>query len=131
MIALDTNVLVRVLVDDEPAQARKARAILDRCLADDEACFVSDVVLAETVWVLEGPYRFSRKEIAATLHRLIVARPLVFESRERLLGALDGFDAGRGDFSDYVVLRRAIDAGASALYSFDRKLLRETGVRQP
>ena len=131
MIAFDTNVLLRVLVDDDPSQAIAARALVERCLDNDEACFLSDVVIAETVWVLEEVYALQRREISATLRRAASARPFVFESRSRVLAALDRFDAGMADFSDYLLLRRGLDEGARALYSFDRKLQREPEVREP
>lgn len=131
MIAFDTNVLLRVLVDDDPLQAARAQALVEQCLLDDEACFVSDVVLAETVWVLEEVYGFERREVSTTLRQAAAARPFVFESRGRVLDALDRFDAGKADFSDYLVLRRGAEEGATSLYSFDRKLLCEKGVRQP
>jgi len=131
MIAIDTNVLVRVLVEDDLEQTKRVRTLLEGCLATGETCFVSDVALAETVWVIEDGYGFSRGEISASLRQLAQTGPFVFESRSRVLDTLDRFDAGKADFSDYLLLYRGADAGARALYSFDRKLLREKGVRQP
>ena len=74
MIALDTNVLVRYLVEDDAKQSAAAAALIDRVIADDETLFVSDVVVCETVWVLSVSYRVGRKEIAGVLRNLLRAR---------------------------------------------------------
>jgi len=59
MIALDTNVLVRYVVQDDPAQSPKATALMES-LSEDSPCFISLVVLAEMVWVLQGAYQASK-----------------------------------------------------------------------
>ena len=66
MIALDTNVLVRFLVQDDPEQARLATEVIDR-LSDAAQGFVSREVLVELVWVLERAYRIGRVEIAGAM----------------------------------------------------------------
>ena len=60
MIGLDTNVLVRYLTQDDPAQARRANAVINDALDRDERCAVGIVVLCEAVWVLRDAYRLDR-----------------------------------------------------------------------
>ena len=67
VIAIDTNVLVRILVEDDVAQTRSARSLVERAATDGAALFVSTVVICETTWVLRSGYRSSRTEIAAAL----------------------------------------------------------------
>jgi predicted nucleic-acid-binding protein len=131
LIALDTNVLVRVLVEDDPEQTARAAALLDRLIAADEAGFVSDVALCEVVWVLRDRYRVSRRETAEVVGRLLRARHLRFSSSERLARALASFRSGQGDFADYVIQQQSRAAGAEVVITFDGDLLKETGFAAP
>ena len=127
MIGLDTNVLVRFLVDDDEIQSARARRLIEKAISDEESLFVSDVVLCETFWVLASAYKVARKEIDAVFSELLQARALAFESRDRLADALAGFSRGRGDFADYIIGARAREAGCSTVATFDRALFREPG----
>jgi predicted nucleic-acid-binding protein len=131
VIALDTNILVRYLVRDDPAQARRAKALVDRLDAAGERAFVSDVVICEVVWVLRRAYRFDRQPIAGVVRQLLSARQLAFGSTDRLWRAVRAFDAGNGDFSDYVVREHAKDAGCDAVATFDKALHAENGFVTP
>lgn len=131
MIALDTNVLVRFLVEDDAKQTRRAAALLQQGIEDDETFFIPDVTLVETVWVLIRRYKLDRAEVVSVLRRLLAARHLRFSSTDRLNDALDAFDSGRGDFSDYVIRAQAFEAGCSSIATFDRALLREPGFTAP
>jgi predicted nucleic-acid-binding protein len=125
MIALDTNILVRFLVEDDPEQTGRARALLAKTVESGDRCFVSDIVLCELVWVLERSYKTAREEIARVLGRLLRARHLAFVSVEELSRALEAYGAGRGGFSDYVIREHATANGCDALATFDRVLLPE------
>jgi predicted nucleic-acid-binding protein len=127
VIALDTNVLVRYLVEDDKKQSALAAALIDRVIADEDTLFVSDVVLCETVWVLSVGYRVGRKEIASVLRNLLRARHLTFAAGDQLIRALDAYEAGKGDFADYLIRGHARAAGCDAVATFDKVLLREKG----
>ncbi|OGT99110.1 MAG: hypothetical protein A2085_04195 [Gemmatimonadetes bacterium GWC2_71_10] len=131
MIALDTNVVVRFLVADEPRQAARARALVARAASVGERLFIADVVWCETVWVLDSAYGFGRKEIGTSLRRLLGARGVVVRSFDRLGAALDAYERGRGDFADYLILEEARAEGCEAVVTFDRALLRAEGFRAP
>ena len=131
MIALDTNVLVRFLVADDADQNARAVALVQRTIDADSVLFLSDIVVAETVWVLSRSYRFTRSEIAAILHRLLAAQHLVLGARERVARALHRFETGRGDFADYLIAEDATAIGADRVATFDRALLREPGFFAP
>ena len=131
MRALDSNVLVRFLVEDDAKQSAAAAALIERAAAADESLFVSDVVVCEVVWVLGTAYRVSRTQIASTLRELFRARALVFEAAAELARALDAFAAGRGDFADYLVREHARAAGCSTVVTFDKTLLKEAGFSAP
>jgi predicted nucleic-acid-binding protein len=131
VIALDTNVLVRFLVEDDKAQSAKAAKLVARAVSEDEPLFVSDVVVCETVWVLSAAYRVPRAEIGEILGRLYVATHLSFHDVDRLARALEAFNAGTGDYADYVIREQARAVGCEEVATFDRVLLKETGFAAP
>jgi predicted nucleic-acid-binding protein len=127
VIALDTNVLVRFLVEDDAAQMERARRLLQAAVDSNSSCYVSDVVMCEVVWVLERSYKFRRTEISQVLGRLLRARSLTLSSSERLARALEAYVAGRGDFADYLIREHARASGCEAVATFDGNLLKEPG----
>jgi predicted nucleic-acid-binding protein len=131
VIALDTNVLVRFLVQDDKAQSAKAAKLVARAVARNQTLFVSDVVLCETVWVLLSAYQVSRAEVAGVLGQLFKATHLSFRDVDALLRALDAFVAGKGDFADYLIQQHARAAGCVEVATFDRALLKEKGFTSP
>jgi predicted nucleic-acid-binding protein len=131
VIALDTNVLVRFLVEDDAKQSAAAAAVVERAVAADEPLFVSDLVLCETVWVLSGSYRVPRSEIIALLRELARARHLTFAEPDQLTRALDAYAKGRGDLADYLIREHARAAGCDMVVTFDRAVLGERGFAAP
>jgi predicted nucleic-acid-binding protein len=131
VIALDTNVLVRYLVEDDVKQTALAAALIERAVADDETLFVSEIVVCETVWVLSAAYKVGRKEIAAVLRNLFRARHLSFRAVEQLIRALDAYEAGKGNFADYLVREHGRAADCDSVATFDRALLKEKGFVAP
>ena len=131
MIALDTNVLVRFLVEDDPAQTERARALLQRTIAANSSCYVSDLVMCEIVWVLERSYKFRRVEISQVLERLLQAKGLTFSSAERLASALAAYNNGRGGFADYMIREHARARGCEAVATFEKKLIKEPDFVAP
>lgn len=118
MIGLDTNVLVRLIAGDDHAQERAVLRLLAR---SDETFFVSDVTVAELVWVLSSLYGFTREELSRALEALISLGDLVFENEIRIRRAIHYFNEG-GDFADFLILARAETEGCAAFASFDKGL---------
>jgi predicted nucleic-acid-binding protein len=114
MLAVDTNVLVRFLVDDDPAQSRIARK-----LVDDQQIRVPDTVLLETEWVLRSVYAFDSAHVHAGLMAFVGLPNVLVERPERIAMALDWFAMGM-DFGDAMHLASCADDEAFA--TFDRKL---------
>lgn len=123
MRGLDTNVLVRFLTDDEPAQAEAARSFIERAESRAERLFVNTIVLSELVWTLEGgAYRYDRPTITGAIRKLLDTPVFEVQSRGEVRQALDDFEAGRGDFADYLIGRDNSSAGCDSTATFDRKL---------
>ena len=125
MTGVDTNVVLRYLLRDEPAQAARAARELER----DERFLIGSVVLCELVWVLEAGYGFTRAEIVATLEKVLATAQFEIEGKDLALAALDDFRRSTADFSDCLVGRRNRAAGASETVTFDRGLRGLEGFR--
>ncbi|MBK6514455.1 MAG: PIN domain-containing protein [Polyangiaceae bacterium] len=130
MLAVDTNVLVRLLVGDDAQQRRAALKRFERVLAAGDAVVVSPVVLAELTWVL-GSVRLLAEPCrhgAPSAHRHATVRG----ARARRRGRSDrALREGRGRFADYLILGLARAEGASALLTFDKRLLKTAGCQLP
>lgn len=127
MLALDTNVLLRYIVEDDPDQTAEATAVIHRAIARDESLFVSDVVLCETVWMLSRFYKVDRTRIAMVLQEIFRARHMRFRATGELSRALDAFKNGKGDFPDYLIREHARAAECESVVTFDKVLLKERG----
>ncbi len=112
MIAFDTNVLVRLLVGDDPDQLARAERLLLQAKENDETCFLSDPVLCELEWVLESSYEAPRATILTVLRDLLDQQVFAFADRQVVRRAIDAYQHGRGDFSDYLIGANAQAQGA-------------------
>lgn len=127
MIAIDTNVLVRYLVYDDPEQAMAARALLEE-LTSNRPGFICREVAIEVVWVLERSYHFTRENIADVLVELIATDSLIIEAAEDIARAAFRYRQGGVGFADLMILAAAGRVGAGPLYTFDRTLARVEGA---
>ncbi|MEI6175592.1 MAG: type II toxin-antitoxin system VapC family toxin [Verrucomicrobiota bacterium] len=120
MTALDTNVLVRYLAQDDDAQFQKVLQMLNRKRA---VFFVCDLVLAETDWVLRSLYDWSNQEVADAFARLTTIHNLTFENESRLRSSLKALRDG-ADLADELIVRSCRDHGASAIATFDKAIVK-------
>ena len=129
MIGLDSNILVRYFVQDDPVQSRRAAEILERELTDSDPGFVSLVAIAETAWVLGRVYDFTDGEIAAAIERVMQTDRLVVQSEQEVFTATVALRDGRGSFGDALIAAMGARAGCSHTLTFDRAALRLPGFR--
>jgi predicted nucleic-acid-binding protein len=122
MIAFDTNLIVRLMVEDDAAQTRRARGILEGAAERGEKVLVTDIVLSEIEWVLDTVYKVPRARILAAVQDLAADERFTFEDRSRMTAALGLFQKGKGDLADYLLGLRGEGRGASTTYTFDRAL---------
>jgi predicted nucleic-acid-binding protein len=117
MRAVDTNVLVRLLVRDDAAQTPAAEAFVEN------GAWVSQLVLAETLWVLDAVYARSSAQIAAAIDLLLDHKQLTLQEADVTALALEHFRARPSlSFSDCLVLEIARKAGHLPLGTFDKRL---------
>ena len=122
MIALDTNVLVRYIAQDDPAQSRQATMIIAGALAREETIFISAIVVCEMIGVLKGYYKLSKHRIIQVLDSLLTEKGFELEARPELGKALADYRHLAGDFTDYVIGYTARHQRCSAVFTFDQGL---------
>jgi predicted nucleic-acid-binding protein len=122
MIGLDTNVLVRYLTRDDPAQFAKAASVIETASERGEQCVVNATVLCELAWVLDTAYRYSREEIAGALEQILATAQFEVERLDEARQALADFRATKADFSDALIGRINRALGAEHTVTFDRDL---------
>lgn len=105
MIGLDTNVLVRYLAQDDRRQAAKALHLIEKECSESRPGFITAIVLAELVCVLESCYGSARTEIVAVLQRILRARQLVVQDAATVWKAVRLFEASEADFADCLIER--------------------------
>jgi predicted nucleic-acid-binding protein len=124
MIGIDTNALVRHLVQDDPVQSPKATELIEHKLTEENPGFISVVVMAETVWVLERSYAAPDYEIAAAIERILQTEVLVVENEQAVFAAMTALKQGDGSFADALIAMINVRVGCSRTLTFDRKALR-------
>ena len=114
MIAVDTNIVVRLVVNDDPEQARRAARLFAR-----DVVFVPKSVILETEWVLRGAYRLDRANVNAALRSFLSLERLVIEDEEVVMNALERHAAGL-DFAD--ALHLSCSSRSEMFYTYDVRL---------
>jgi predicted nucleic-acid-binding protein len=127
MLAADTNVWARAFLNDEPVQARKARAALAEARAVG-GVFVPLLVLAELSWVLRG--RWDRARVLETIEGLLQTIGVVIESVAIARKALEACRNGAAGFADYLIAEISFGSGAAEVLTFDKTFGRTAGVRR-
>lgn len=128
MTGLDTNVLVRYVVQDDPAQSATATKLIDNFTTANPG-FVSMIVVVEMVWMLQSSYKAERPEIARVLDTLLRSRELVVENAELVWQALRIFTRSGGDFADCLIQRCGHTAGCDETVTFDQRASRTAGMK--
>ena len=119
MIGIDTNVLVRFVVVDDNDQFEKAKRFFSRCTPSDPA-FISLMVVAEFVWVLNRLYEYTLPDIRSAIATLLKAEELEFEQREFLGSLVADTQSSRLDIADHIISHIARQNGCSSTMTFDR-----------
>ena len=124
MRALDTNILVRLLVKDDAAQSQKVIVALERAEAAGETLYVPILVVLELNWVLSSNYRKSRDEILDCLDQLVHISTLAFESAQVVKDLIAMGRVSSIDLSDLLIGLNARQAGCETTLTFDRHAAR-------
>lgn len=120
MIGLDTNVVVRYLVQDDARQSAAATRLVERTLTAEQPGFVSLVTLAEIGWVLEECYGADRARVAEVVEGLLSSRQILVEQSEAAWRALRAWKESQADLSDALIGQVGLAAGCSKVVTFDK-----------
>ena len=120
MIAVDSNIFLRWLLNDDEAQADAIAVLVRKFEKSGEHLWAPDTVIAEVIWVLESVYDVSPKEASRYVESLLDVAVFEFENHERLLRAVELHGAHEVDFIDCYIAAAAGEKGISTVVSYDR-----------
>lgn len=124
MIGLDTNVLVRYIVQDDADQGARAGRLIEQRCTQEQPGWISLIVICELVWVLEGAYGYSRDIIASVLRQILATAELSVDSPQRCWTALRAYERSGADFADYLIGAGNREAGCETTFTFDKRAAR-------
>lgn len=127
MIGLDTNVLVRHIMQDDAKQSRKASMLIES-LSVESPGFVSLVSVVELVWVLSSCYDLTREQLVQALDLLLRSKEFVVDRTDQVLKALRVFKSSSADFADCLIERTAASAGCDRTMTFDISAAKTAGM---
>lgn len=129
MTGIDTNVLIRYLVQDDEAQAEIASEFIESKCTDENPGFINLIVLCEVCWVLSGAYRQKRADIANVIDSLLQVRQFEVQETSVVWKALSDFRVSNADFSDHLIAYSNLHNGCDATVTFDRKTAKQPAMR--
>jgi len=127
MIGLDTNVLVRYIMQDDPKQSAKATQLIES-LDSDSPGFVSIVSVIELYWVLTSCYALSNVQVKQALEALLRTKQILVDRADQVMRALRVFADGKSDFADCLIERTAAGAGCTGTMTFDTGAAKHAGM---
>ncbi len=127
MIGLDTNVILRYVVRDDPQQYAQSARLIDKQLTSEEPGFISLVVTTEIVWNLMSNYEFSREDVIRILERLLSIESLTLQNASQISEALAAMRKESVSFPDALIRALSFQEDCLTTYTFDRKASRFAG----
>lgn len=127
MIGLDTSVIVRLFVDDDPHQSQAARRFVASRCSPDSPGFIDRVALCELIWVLTSVHGYRRAAVADVIEQLLGNQDMRLEDDDLVHRALDDFRANNVDFADTLIGHVNLARRCEATATFDRKAARLKG----
>lgn len=127
MIGLDTNVLVRYIMQDDPKQSPKASKLIES-LDGDNPGYITHVCVIELYWVLTSGYELTGEQVTQALGAILRTKQLLVERADQVMRALRVFAAGKADFADCLIERSASGAGCTQTMTFDVGASKHAGM---
>lgn len=122
MKAIDSNILLRIALEDDTVQLRKVRKFFRRLESRGEKALVLVEVLVEVAYVLTVSFKMSRERVVNFFHDMLESELFLVEHEDLVWAALDMFER-KGGFTDELIAARSMQAGADGLFSFDKGLI--------
>lgn len=127
MIGLDTNVLVRYIMQDDLDQSALATQLIES-LDNDHPGYITQVSVVELYWVLTSAYRLTKPQAAQALDAILRTKQFVVERADQLVRALRVFAQGKADLPDCLIERAATAAGCTQTMTFDAGAAKHAGM---
>jgi len=127
VIGLDTNVLVRYIMQDDPKQSLKATKLIES-LDSNNPGYITLVSVVELYWVLTSCYGLTGPQVAQALDAILRSKQLLVERADQVLRALRVFAAGKADLADCLIERTAASAGCTQTVTFDVGATKHAGM---
>lgn len=127
MIGLDTNVVVRYIMQDDPIQSPKANKLIES-LTDDAPGFISLVSIIELYWVLGSCYALSDDQFCQAIEALIHSKQIIVDRADQVIRAIRIFNRGKADFADCLIECIAASRGCTQTLTFNVKAVKHAGM---
>ena len=124
MIAIDTNILVRYITQDDLQQAEATENLLATYNNKPQSIFINNIVLCEFVWVLEKGYKYTQQQISSTIRIILSTEEFAFEYHNVLWLALEEYELKNIDFSDSLISKLNHNLGYKQTFSFDKSAIK-------
>jgi len=121
LIGLDTNVVIRYLVQDDKKQSAAATRFIEKSLTTDVPGYINHITLCEIVWVLQRCYGVTKPRLRDIIEGLLTTKQLIVENVEIAWKALRVYDANSADFCDALISQANIHSGCEHTVTFDKK----------
>ncbi|MEA2080574.1 MAG: type II toxin-antitoxin system VapC family toxin [Pseudomonadota bacterium] len=121
MIGLDTNVVIRYLVQDDKKQSAAATRFIEKSLSTDAPGYINHVTLCEIIWVLQRCYGVKKPQVREIIEALLGTKQLIVENVEVTWKALRAFAANNVDFCDALIGQANIHSGCEHTVTFDKR----------
>jgi predicted nucleic-acid-binding protein len=126
MRGIDTNVLVRFVLQDDKTQAALASELIENHSSAINPVFINLIVLCEFVWVLSSAYGYVREQISLALRQILVTECFEVEKHDLAWAAVGDYSEGKGDYADCLIARINELNGAGTTFTFDKKAARNS-----
>ncbi len=121
MIAVDTNILVRYITQDEPVQASLVSKFIEKYAHKKNSIFINNMVLCELVWVLVRGYKYPTEDIIKVLYHILTTEEFSFENQRILWESLTDYEENNHDFSDILIGKtNCLEQGCKVTVTFDK-----------
>lgn len=129
MIGIDTNILLRLWLDDDPAQSKRIDTLLATHGGYPGSLLVTNVVLVEAVWTLKSAFEQDKHAQLIAVRSLLEETAFAFEDREAVAAALSLFETSSCGFADCLVVATHARHGCDFTATFDRGMRKLPGVK--
>lgn len=131
MIALDSNVLIRFITQDDKPQFMLAKSLITQFQGYNRSVYLNNITLCELCWVLRSGYKYSKQQVLEVLKKIINIEEFAFQDLDVVAEAVVLYENGKADFADYLIYLLNKTAGYVETYSFDQKSIDEKLFKFP